>query len=73
MSKPDTQSLREIAWEIVLDHAQDIEYMSVGEIMADNEMFEGLSEDEFDEIQTAVHDQAKAYAEALVKPEGVEQ
>lgn len=69
MTKPDTQSLHEIAWEIVLDHAQDIERMSVGEIMADNPMFEGLSEDEFDEVEAAVYDQARAYAEALTKPE----
>lgn len=68
MSKPDTQSLHEFAWEIVLDHAQDIERMSVGEIMADNEMFEGLSEDEFDEVQGVVYDQARAYAKALMRP-----
>lgn len=69
MSKPDAQTLREIAWEIVLDHAQDIERMSVGEIMADNEMFAGLSEDEFDEIEAVVYGYARAYAKALTKPE----
>lgn len=69
MSKPDAQSLHEFAWEIVLDHAQDIEYMSVGEIMSDNSMFDEVTEGEFDEIQKVVHDEAIAYAKALTKPE----
>ena len=73
MSKPNTQSLHEFAWEIVLDHAQDIERMSVGEIMADDEMFEGLTEDEFDEVEAIIYDQARAYAKALTKPDGLPQ
>jgi hypothetical protein len=47
----DDGTIREQARRIILDHAKDIEYLSIGEMIADLDEFSGLPEDEFDRAQ----------------------
>lgn len=59
MSSIDDQSIRDKAREIILEHAQDIEYMSIGEMMDGDPVFEGLTEDEFDAEQDRIDKQIR--------------
>ncbi len=43
--------VREQSREIILNHASDVEYMSIGEYLADFDEFASLPEDEFDQLQ----------------------
>ena len=63
MSEIDDQSIRNKAREIILSHAEDIEYMRIGEMMQGDPVFEGLSEDEFDAEQNRIQ---AAISEAVV-------
>jgi hypothetical protein len=50
----DPQILQEIARNIVLDHAKDIDYIGIGEMLADFDKFSSLPEDEFEHVQGRV-------------------
>lgn len=57
MSQPTPEHLRELAAEIILDHARDIEYLSVSEMLSDQlEGFDYLGDDDQDQITRSVHD-----------------
>lgn len=48
---------REFAEELILEHAQDVEFLSVSERLGDTELdLSGLSEDEYDELCREIHD-----------------
>lgn len=51
MSTPDPQLVREQARQIILSHAKDVDYTSIGEIIADYDEFSSLPEDEFERVQ----------------------
>lgn len=51
MTDIDDSTIREQARNIILDHAKDIEYLSIGEMIGDLDQFSGLPEEEFDRAQ----------------------
>lgn len=59
---PDPQAIRlarEQARQIILSHATDVEYMSIGEHLADFDEFSSLPEDEFARVQGRVDKQIR--------------
>ena len=65
MTLPSAETISEFAREVVRSHAQDIESMSVGEMMSGDPRFDEVTEEEFDDLQDAIYDQARTYAETL--------
>jgi len=65
MTLPSAETISEFAREVVRSHAQDIESMSVGEMMSGDPRFDEVTEEEFDDLQDAIYDQAQTYAETL--------
>lgn len=55
----DDSTIREQARNIILDHAKDIEYLSIGEMIADFDEFSSLPEDEFDRVQGRIDKQIR--------------
>lgn len=58
---PIPEDIREIAEEMILDHAKDVEYLSIGEKL--DYLYDELGEEAFDRLQLAVD---KAIQEANV-------
>lgn len=58
MTDISPERLRELAAEIVLDHARDIEYLSVSEMLEHEVDIDEIGEAEYDRIARQVHDLA---------------
>lgn len=69
MTLPSTDVISEFAREVVRSHAQDIERMSVGEMMSGDPRFDEVTEDEFEDVEGAIYDQARTLAETLTWPQ----
>lgn len=52
--------IRAKAREIILSHADDFEFLSIGESMEGDPRFEGLSEAEFDAVERRIDDEIEA-------------
>jgi hypothetical protein len=48
--------LREIAADLMIDHARDVEFGTVAEHLADDERYSDLPDDERDALARAIHD-----------------
>lgn len=66
---PDPAIVRELAAEIVISHATDIEFMSVGEMIDGDQRIGDIDEDDFDTLQTAIHDMARKATVAVTFPD----
>jgi len=52
----DDDAIREVAGKIMRSHLEDVESLSIAEMMADDDRFKNLPEDDFDAVQKRVDD-----------------
>lgn len=68
MTDIDDSTIREQTRNIILDHAKDIEYLSIGEMIADLDEFSGLPQDEFDRVQGRIDKMIRNAAVTVALP-----
>lgn len=56
MTEPENPHVQDFAREIILNHATDVEYMSVGEMLEGDERIDDYSPDGYDALCRRVHD-----------------
>lgn len=69
MTEPENPHLKDFAREIILVHATDVEFMSVGEMLEGDDRLDDYSPDGYDELCRSVHDLISAATVTVTFPE----